>query len=446
MVKVRFAPSPTGLLHVGNIRVALLNYFFTKKNGGKFVLRIDDTDKERSSKELEQIILEDLRWLGLKWDEFYRQSERLERYLQVFEKLREEGRIYKCFESREILSLMRKTQAASGKPPVYNRAALKMSDEEIKKREENGEKPYWRFKLNDSEKSEWNDLIHGKIEIPLNTVSDPVIIKPDGSCVYTFSSVIDDIDMGITHIIRGDDHVTNTAVQIDIFRAIAGSQPEFAHIPLMSALDGQEVSKRTGSPLSIINMRNDGIFPEAIIDVLATIGTSESAKCGKTLDDFINDFDFKKVSTSAVKFNIEDIHNINKKIISEKNFDEVKSELEKLNLKNLSREFWDTVKNNLSSLKDVASWHEILSGEIKIIKQDENFVRQMADTLKEPFDFENWISDLKKLSGRKGKELYHPIRIVLTGIDNGPELKKITEFLGYSKIKERIANNLNCKA
>ena len=193
-------------------------------------------------------------------------------------------------------------------------------------------------------------------------------------------------------------------------------------------------------------MRNDGIFPEAIIDVLATIGTSESAKCGKTLDDFINDFDFKKVSTSAVKFNIEDIQNINKKIISEKDFDEVKSESEKLNLKNLSRELWNTVKHNLSSLKDVASWHEILSGEIKIIKQDENFVRQMADTLKEPFDFENWISDLKKLSGRKGKELYHPIRIVLTGIDNGPELKKITEFLGYSKIKERIANNLNCKA
>ena len=443
MVKVRFAPSPTGLLHVGNVRVALLNYFFTKKNNGKFVLRIDDTDMERSSKELENIIIEDLKWLGINWDEFYRQSERFDRYAQNFEKLKNEGRIYKCFESRETLALMRKTQAASGKPPVYNRAALKLTEQEIKEREKNGEKPYWRFKLNDQTKAEWADLVHGKIEVPLNTVSDPIIIKPDGSYVYTFSSVIDDIDMGITHIIRGDDHVTNTAVQIDMFQAIAGHQPEFAHIPLMSSLDGQEVSKRTGSPLSIINMRNDGIFPEAIIGVLATIGTSESAKCGKTLQDFIQDFDFKKISKSAVKFNIEDIRNLNKKVLSEKTFDEVKEELKKLNLGNLSEGFWETIKNNLVSLKDAAFWYEILLNKIEIVKQDEKFVRQMLDTLKNPINFDEWIENLKNISGQKGKNLYHPMRLVLTGVENGPELKKIVAFLGYEKVKERIENNLN---
>ena len=442
MIKVRFAPSPTGLLHVGNIRIALLNYFFTRKNGGKFVLRIDDTDAERSSKELEEIILEDLRWLGLDWDEFYRQTDRFNRYRENFEMLCKAGRIYKCFESRETLALMRKTQAASGKPPVYNRAALKMTEDEIRQREANGEKPYWRFKLEDDKKAEWNDLIHGKIEIPLNTVSDPIIIKPDGSYVYTFSSVIDDIDIGISHIIRGDDHVTNTAVQIDMFRAICGTQPEFAHVPLMSSLDGQEVSKRTGSPLSIINMRREGIFPEAVIGILATIGTSENASPEKKLEDFIHDFDFKKVSTSAVKFNLDDIHNLNRKIMAEKNFADVKNELAKLNLKNLSENFWEIIKHNIDSLKEVASWHKIFFEEIKSEKQDEDFANIMLNSLKNPLNFDEWIDDIKNASGKKGKNLYHPIRIVLTGLERGPELKKVAEFLGYEKIKKRIEQNL----
>ena len=285
-------------------------------------------------------------------------------------------------------------------------------------------------------------MIHGKIEITLNTVSDPIIIKPDGSYVYTFSSVIDDIDIGISHIIRGDDHVTNTAVQIDMFRAICGTQPEFAHVPLMSSLDGQEVSKRTGSPLSIINMRREGIFPEAVIGILATIGTSENASPEKKLQDFIRDFDFKKVSTSAVKFNLDDIHNLNRKIMAEKNFADVKNELAKLNLKNLSENFWEIIKHNIDSLKEVASWHKIFFEEIKSEKQDEDFANIMLNSLKNPLNFDEWIDDIKNASGKKGKNLYHPIRIVLTGLERGPELKKVAEFLGYEKIKRRIEQNL----
>jgi glutamyl-tRNA synthetase len=445
-IKVRFAPSPTGLLHVGNVRIAILNYVFAKKNGGKFVLRIDDTDVERSTKESEGIILEDLTWLGIEFSEFYRQSERMERYRAAFERLKSSGRVYPCYETKEELSLKRKTQAVHGASHVYDRAALKLSDSQKKFLEESGVAPYWRFKLNETESVEWMDLVHGNISIPLNSVSDPVLMKPDGSFVYTFASVVDDIDIGITHIIRGDDHITNTAAQLDMFNALGGSNISFAHVPLLSSIDGQDVSKRTGSALSVVNIRKDGILPEALIAVLATLGTSCNVDYHDSLADIVEKFSFDNMSLSSPKFNLDDVKMINRKILAGKPFCEVEDDLKKLNLDKISEDFWDTVRGNINSIGECVFWHNNFFGTpehaVVLSPDDIDFVQTMLDTLPNPIDFDQWIADLKKKSGRKGRDLFHPIRIAVAGLENGPELKKIIDFLGYDLVKRKIENSL----
>ncbi|MDR0580555.1 MAG: glutamate--tRNA ligase [Holosporaceae bacterium] len=445
MVRVRFAPSPTGLLHVGNVRIAIINYLFAKKNGGRFILRIDDTDSERSSKESENLILEDLKWLGIQWDEFYRQSANYSKYKTIFDRLRDSGHVYPCYETKEELSLKRKIQASIGAPPVYDRAALYLSKKECAEMEAKGVKPHWRFKLAETQNMEWEDLIHGKISICLNSVSDPIVVKPDESFVYTFASVVDDIDMGITHIIRGNDHITNTAAQMDIFRAISGSRPAFAHVPLLSAIDGQDVSKRSGSPLSIVNMRKDCIEPLALWHILATLGTSQNVDYKDDINALTAKFSFERMSLSSPKFNPEEIKLLTQKIIAEKSFDDVKTDLKKLNLKNISQEFWDTVKGNLHTIKDIIFWEEILYNKINVIKEDENFVNQMLETLEEPIDFERWMKNLGRISKRKGRELFHPVRLVLTGLSSGPALAGIARLLGYKRIKSRIEGNLKAK-
>ncbi|MDR1560970.1 MAG: glutamate--tRNA ligase [Holosporaceae bacterium] len=441
-VRVRFAPSPTGFLHVGNVRIAILNYLFAKKNNGAFILRIDDTDPTRSTKECENMILKDLKWLKIQWDEFYKQSDRFEKYSSAINRLKSSERIYVCYETKEELSIKKKIQASKGKPPVYDRASLALTKKQIEKFESNGIKPYWRFRLNNEECAEWNDLVHGKISIPLGSISDPIVIKPDGSFVYTFASVVDDVDLNISHIIRGDDHITNTAVQIDLFKALNGSFPDFAHVPLLSSLDGHDVSKRSGSPLSIVNMRKDGIEPNAILNILATLGTSNNAIYNGTINDLIEKFSFEKMSLSSPKFDIENAKSFSQKILSEKTFEEVKNQLQKLNISNVSEDFWNTIKGNLRSIKESVFWHDVLCNKISIVKENESFVNQMLKTLPNPVDFDGWISDLKKVSGKKGRDLFHPIRTVLTGLEYGPELKKIIGFLGYNSIKSRIENNL----
>ncbi len=439
-IKVRFAPSPTGMLHVGNVRIAVLNYLFAKNQGGKFVLRIDDTDKERSTIESENLILEDLKWLGFKWDEFYKQSNHFSKYNEALEYLKSIGRVYPCYETKDELSLKRKIQASQGIPPVYDRASLHLSDEEKADLEKKGIKKYWRFKLNETETVEWNDLVHGKISIPLNSVSDPIIIKPDGSYVYTFASVVDDVNIGITHIIRGDDHITNTAAQIDMFRAISGNAPQFAHVPLLSSIDGQDVSKRTSSSLSMVNLRNAGMEPQAIINVLSSLGTSNNVDHRNSLEDLIEEFSFEKMSLSSPKFNVRDVELLTKKVISEKSFDEIKSKI----LTQISEEFWETIKGNINTLKEIDFWYEIFYKNIsKCVENiEENYLHQMLETLSPTVDFDDWISRLKKVSGKKGRDLFHPIRMVLTNQERGPELRKIFELLGYEKIKKRIEENL----
>ena len=444
-VKVRFAPSPTGLLHVGNIKVAIMNYLFARKHGGTFVLRIDDTDIERSTVESEKSIFEDLAWLGVMHDELYKQSENIDRYIQTFEDLKNAGRVYPCYETREELALQKKVRGMQGLPPVYDRSAFKLTDAERKSRELAGTKPYWRFRLNESNSAEWNDLVHGKISVPLSTISDPVLVKPDGSFVYTLASVVDDINLGITHVIRGDDHITNTAVQIELFKAISGTAPEFAHLPLFLSIDGQEVSKRTGSNLSIVNMRKRGIFPHSLWVVLSTLGTSNNADHHDNMESMISKFDFQKMSASPPKFNIEDINFINKKIISEMSFDEARDHLQKIGLQDASEYFWETIRGNINVIYDAISWYEILCGNLPgmAASVDPEFAKQMLESLPDPFDFDEWISSLKKSSGKKGRDLFHPIRIVLTGTDNGPELKRIANILGYTKIKERVYRFFN---
>ncbi|MDR0678303.1 MAG: glutamate--tRNA ligase [Holosporaceae bacterium] len=445
MIKVRFAPSPTGLLHVGNIRIAILNYLFTKKNGGKFVLRIDDTDLERSTRESEESILEDLKWIGIQWDEFYRQSANFEKYKVVAEHLKSIGRIYPCYETKEELALKRKIQISGNVPPVYDRASLNLTQQMRKDKESQGILPHWRFKLDDNRTMGWDDLVHNKIAIPLSSISDPILIKPDGSFTYTFASVVDDINVGITHIIRGDDHITNTAAQMNIFEVIAGEFPQFAHIPLMLSLDGQDVSKRSGSSLSIANIRESGVDPWSIWCVLATIGTSHNVNHLDSLEKLTDEFSFQKMSLSSPKFNLEELKLLTKKIISDKSFGEVENDLKKLNIENISEEFWNTIRGNLPSIKDVIFWHDVLFGKINPQKEDKNFVSQMLETLKNPVDFNQWIEDLKKISGKKGRDLFHPIRIVLTGLNDGPELSKIVHLMGYNHMRSRMIDNLNIK-
>jgi glutamyl-tRNA synthetase len=427
------------------MRIAVLNYLFARRNQGKFVLRIDDTDSERSTRESEDSILEDLKWMDIRWDEFYRQSANFEKYILAFERLKKIGRVYPCYETKEELSLRRKIQMSAGIPPIYDRASLHLTEQMLREKESQGIAPHWRFKLNESQAMEWNDSVHRKISISLCSISDPILIKPDGSFVYTFASVVDDINMGITHVIRGDDHITNTAAQINIFQAIAGEFPQFAHVPLMSSLDGQDVSKRSGSSLSIGNMRKSGIDPRSIWCVLSTLGTSHNASHLDSLEKLIAEFSFEKMSLSSPKFNLNEVKLLTKKIISEKSFDEVKNDLEKINIKNISEEFWNVVRGNLDSLEDTVFWHNVLFNKIDVIKEDENFVNQMLKTLKNPIDFDQWIKDLKQVSGRKGRDLFHPVRIVLTGLNVGPELSKIARLMGYEQIKSRLTDNLNAK-
>ncbi len=441
-VKVRFAPSPTGLLHVGNVRIAVLNYLFAKSNHGKFVLRIDDTDKERSKTEFEKSIIEDLKWIDIQWDEFYKQSENLAQYDKAIEHLKKIGRVYPCYETKEELSLKRKIQSSHGKPPVYDRASLYLSDEDKKNIESKGIKKYWRFKLKEDSVIEWNDLVHGKISIPLNSVSDPIVIKPDGSYVYTFASVVDDINIGITHIIRGDDHITNTAAQIDIFRAISGSNPEFAHVPLLSSIDGQEVSKRTNSSLTIINLRKNGMEPQAIVNLLATLGTSNNVNYKDNYNDLIQKFSFKKMSLSSPKFNTDDVRQLTKKIISEKSFNEIQSELEHLNLKNKAEIFWETIKGNINTINDIDFWYNIFFNPIQPCCEDKQYISQMLTALSISTDYDTWLKSLIEKTNRKGKDLFHPIRLALTAQEKGPELRKIFMLLGYDEVKNRLENNL----
>lgn len=443
MFRSRFAPSPTGLLHVGNARSAVLNWAYIKSKGGQFILRIDDTDKERSKKEYEIGIKKDLSWLGINWDKTFNQSDRLEIYDKGIQKLKMKKRIYPCFESSEELSLKKKSQLTSGKPPIYDRSALNLSDKEINQLLNSGKQPHWRFKLFD-QKIEWNDLIKGNVSFDSKNLSDPILIREDGSLLYHLPSVIDDIEEGITDIIRGDDHISNTAFHIQIFEALDSVVPKFGHHPFLTDQEGKGFGKRLGS-LSIEKMRLDGFENITLLNYLLSIGSSLNLSKEIKIETLLNTFDISNISTSSPKFSIEILKILNKDILQKYDFLDIKDKILDLGIENINIDFWKFVKNNIDFLKDCLDWKSIITSINSSSNIDDNFLNKAAELLPtEPFDhnsWDEWTSLIKEKTGKKGKDLFMPLRVALTGKEKGPELKYLMPLLSKDLILRKFGIN-----
>ena len=439
-VKVRFAPSPTGRLHIGNIRPAVFNWLFARREGGTFLLRFDDTDLERSKEEYVAGIRDDLNWLGLTWDEEFRQSRRFAFYEEAAEKLKTAGRLYACYETADELERRRKRQMARGKPPVYDRAALKLTDEEKKEFEAQGRKPHWRFLL-EQRRTPWDDLIRGPQEIDAASISDPVLIREDGTPLYTFTSVADDADVGITHIIRGEDHVTNTAVQIQLFEALGAAVPAFAHHNLLTGAQGEALSKRLGS-LSILGLREEGLEPLAVMTHASLIGTSEALHPQESLDALAKLFDFSKVSRAPARFDPEELKGLNAKLLHGTPYAQVADRLSERGISG-GEPFWLAVRANLEVFADVDLWWTVVHGKIEPVIEDAAFTdKALALLPPEPWDsgtWSKWTEAVKQATGAKGRALYHPLRLALTGLERGPELKDLLPLFGREKAAARLA-------
>ncbi len=439
-VKVRFAPSPTGRLHIGNIRTAIFNWLFTRREHGVFVLRFDDTDLERSKEEYVAGIREDLAWLGLTWDEEFRQSARFAFYEETAEKLKQAGRLYACYETSDELERRRKRQMARSQPPVYDRAALKLTAQEKQELEAAGRKPHWRFLL-EQRPTAWDDLIRGPQEIDAASVSDPVLIREDGTPLYTFTSVADDADTGMTHIIRGEDHVTNTAVQIQIFEALQAKAPHFAHHSLLVGAHGEALSKRLGS-LSIRGLREDGLEPLAVMTHASLIGTSEALQPQASLDVLAKLFDFGKISRAPARFDPEELKGLNAKLLHGTPYPAVAARLSERSIGG-GEAFWLAVRANLEVFSDVDRWWTIVSGPITPVVEDAAFLdKALAHLPPEPWDsstWPKWTEAVKQATGTKGRALYHPLRLALTGLDRGPEIKDLLPLIGRAKAAARLS-------
>lgn len=443
-VKVRFAPSPTGMLHIGNVRTALVTWLFARKENGYFLLRIDDTDLERSKPEYEEDIEKALTWLGLNWDEKARQHGREDLYNEQIEKLKSEGRIYACYETPEELALKRKTQLSRGKPPTYDRAALNLTEEEIAAYEAEGRKPHWRFKLN-HDPIVWNDLIRGEVKFEGADLSDPVVIRETGKPLYHLCSVIDDVDYGITHITRGEDHVSNTATHIQMFEALGAKAPKFAHLPLISDIEGGKLSKRLGS-MSVTDVReNEGLEPMALASLLSALGTSDPIEAFTSLDPLIERFDFSKFSRNTPKFDPDEILRLNAKILHETELEDVHERLKEMGRADIDKPFWDVARANIERLKDIEEWYQVAKGPVEPKIEDPDFAAQAAALLPaEPWSADTWGEWTKKVkeeTGRKGKELFMPLRQALTGMDHGPELADMLLLIGPEKARQRLSGN-----
>lgn len=437
---VRFAPSPTGKLHVGNVRTALINWLFVRGEEGTFVLRIDDTDTERSTKAYEDGLKEDLNWLGLEWDETFNQSDRFDQYDKAADKLREAGLIYPCYETADELDRQRKILRAQGKPPIYNRDALNLSVDQISAYEAEGRKPHWRFKLSGNPVV-WDDIVRGEQRVDTASLSDPVLIRGDASYLYTLPSVVDDIDTKITHIIRGEDHVTNSGAQIEIFEALGGTPPKFAHTPLLVGRDGKGLSKRLGS-LSMDQLREQGIEPLAICSLLGKIGTSDPIEARHSLSQLVEEFSFSKIGRAPARFDEDELDLINGRLLHDTPFEAVKDRLSAANI-NIDEAVWNLVRANLGKLADAAEWsaivHAPLSGEIA--DEDKEFCAAAAQQLPDqltPETWSEWAGKLKETTGRKGKTLFLPLRLALTGRKRGPEMDKLLPLLGADRVKARL--------
>jgi glutamyl-tRNA synthetase len=451
---VRFAPSPTGRLHIGNIRTAVLNYLLAYKTGGTFLLRLDDTDRERSTEAFAEGIRTDLRWLGFEWQTEERQSLRLARYAEVAETLKAAGRLYACYESEDDLDKKRKRQLARGMPPIYDRAGLKLTADEKAKLEAEGHRPHWRFRLPNTGPEggtqtavtplptivSWNDLIRGDQTVDIGSLSDPVLIREDGTPLYTFTSVIDDIDFAITHIVRGEDHVTNSGVQISIFEALGAAPPAFAHHSLLIGADGHALSKRLGT-LSIETFRNEGLEPMAILSHAALLGTSDAIEPHARLDELALLFDLGKISTAPGRFDVEELKGLNAKLLHKLPYEDVAARLETLGITG-GAHFWDAVRGNVTVLADARDWWTVVAADIDPVIENGDLTTAAADLLpSEPWDGTTWATltaAVSKATGLKGRALFHPLRLALTGRDAGPELKALLPLMGRPRAEARL--------
>ena len=438
MTTTRFAPSPTGYIHIGNLRAALFNYAIARQNGGTFVLRIDDTDQERSKDEYIQGIKDDLTWLGLDWDRVEYQSKRMDKYLDAKQNLIDMGRLYECFETPVELDLKRKKQLNMGKPPVYDRAALALSeDEKNALRAERGS--HWRFKL-DLERIEWADGIVGTISIDAASVSDPVLFKNDGQILYTLASVVDDTEMGMTTVVRGSDHITNTATQIQIMHALGGTVPSFAHHSLLTGPQGEALSKRLGT-LALRDLRAQGIAPQAILSLMARLGSSDPVELRANVQEIVDGFDISKFGSAPTKFDANDLDPLTARYLATLTVADVAGTLSDIP-EDTREAFWNAIKGNIASLDDVADWwaYFVNGAEVALIEdEDREFVIQAFDLLGDPpyadDTWSTWTAAVKDATGRKGKGLFMPLRKAVTGRIRGPEMAEVMSLL---QIKPKV--------
>ncbi|MGH7152895.1 MAG: glutamate--tRNA ligase [Acetobacteraceae bacterium] len=436
---VRFAPSPTGLLHVGNARLALANFLFARRHGGRFILRIDDTDHERSKPELADAIIQDLHWLGIGWDESFHQSPRIEHYETAAELLKQAGRLYPCFESEAELRAKREHRLKRGLAPVYDRAMLTLTPQQRAAAEAGGKRPYWRFLLS-NETIGWDDLVLGRRQVKLGSVSDPVLIRADGTPLYTFTSVVDDLATGITHVIRGEDHVTNTGVQIDLFSALRGNPADlrFAHLPLLTDSTGGKLSKRIDS-LTLRSLRHDGIEPAALTAYLARLGTSDDPEL-LGMEALAAGFDLAHVSRSAARFDISQLLALNRRALHTLPFADAADRLPS----GATEAFWLAVRGNLDLLSEARGWWDVVAGTIvpPVIDGEQDFLRLALERLPpEPWNsnvWQEWTASLREATGRNGRALFLPLRLALTGEDHGPELRELLPLIGRTRVANRL--------
>lgn len=433
-VITRFAPSPTGWIHVGNLRTALMNYMIARKSGGQFILRLDDTDQERSKQEYIDGLKADLDWLGIHYDRVEQQSKRMARYAEAAEQLKAAGRFYECFESPVELDLKRKKLLNMGKPPVYDRAALALTEAQKEAYRAEGRQGYWRFRL-DQERIEWPDGIIGDISIDAASVSDPVLIKADGQVLYTFASSVDDVDMGVTHIVRGADHVTNTATQIQIMKALGGVPPTFAHHSLLTGPKGEELSKRLGV-LSLRDLRARGVEPMALLSLMARLGSSKPVELAGSMQELIDGFDVGSFGAAPTKFDAEDLFPLTRHHVQGLPFAAVQDRIRDLGVADdRAQAFWAVAKGNITVLADMAEWADLFANGATplVADEDREFVAQALAMLPaQPWDqstWGTWTAAVKEATGRKGKGLFMPLRRALTGRENGPEMADVMPLL-----------------
>ncbi len=434
MTTTRFAPSPTGYLHIGNLRTALFNYLIAARDGGTFILRIDDTDPERSKEEYVEAIRQDLTWLGLQWDRLERQSARLPRYEEIAQQLRDMGRLYECFETPTELDLKRRKQLNMGKPPVYDRSALKLSEEErARLREERGP-GHWRFRL-DHARIEWQDGILGDLSIDAASVSDPVLIRGDGQFLYTLASVVDDIDFAITHVVRGADHVTNTAVQIQIMQALGATPPTFAHHSLLTGPQGEALSKRLGT-LALRDLRARGIEPMALLSLMARLGSSRPVELADSLEEIARGFELSSFGAAPTRFDEAALLPLTAHHLAARPYEAVRGRIAALGVPDdIAPEFWEVTRENITVLDDLADWWRLIrdGAEPLVAEEDRDFVAKALELLPPPpygpDSWGAWTKAVKEATGRKGRALFMPLRKALTGKDHGPDMARLMPLL-----------------